>query len=467
MNSEDGSKETIGSLIGCHGGEQFDLHRQHLNPQLVKVLRTIGYDRNYRRAAGAYLYDDQDRRTLDLVSGWGALSLGRNHPAINTALREVLDLDLPNLGQMDVSLLSGLLARELLATVPGDALKRVFFTNSGTEAVEGAVKFARCATGRSAVVCCEHAFHGLTLGSLSLIGDPHFRDGFGALLPDARSIPFNDVEALERALQGRDVAAFIVEPIQGKGVYLPDDHYLPEAARLCAEHGTLLIADEVQTGLGRTGRMWAVEHWSVEPDLIVCAKTLGGGQVPVGAILCRESIHRAVFSDMSRAVVHSSTFGQNNLAMAAGLATLKVLREEKLVEHAARMGSALLEELGRFVGRHEFVHDVRGKGLMIGIEFGKPESLKLKAAWKLLGMADESLFSQMVLIPLLKEHNILAQVAGHGINVIKLLPPFVISDEDKNWIVSAFDKVIGDCHHVAGSVWKLGKNLVGHAVAAR
>jgi len=456
------------SLVARHRGEQYDLHARHLNPQLVKVLRTIGYDRNYTRAAGAYLFDGEGRRVLDLMSGWGALSLGRNHPVVNAALREVLEMDLPNLGQMDVSLLSGLLARELLATAPGDSLKRVFFTNSGTEAVEGAVKFARCATGRAAVVSCDHAFHGLTLGALSLNGDPHFRDGFGPLLPDARTVPFNDPEALERALAGRDVAAFVVEPIQGKGVHLAADDYLAEAARLCRAAGTLMIVDEIQTGLGRTGRMWALEHWGgVEPDLMVCAKTLSGGQVPVGAIMCREEVHRAVFNRMDRAVVHSSTFGQNNLAMAAGLATLRVLREEKLIERAAGAGAVLLERLGGFVERFEFVHDVRGKGLMIGIEFGRPESLRLKAAWKLLGMADESLFSQMVLIPLLKEHDILAQVAGHGSNVVKLLPPFVISDEDVEWIISAFEETVANCHHVTGSVWKLGRNLVGQAVAAR
>jgi ornithine--oxo-acid transaminase len=456
----------IASMLDERNGQQFQLHEQFLNPQLVKVLRTIGFDRNYRKARGAYLFDDRGDRYLDLMSGWGALALGRNHPVVNAALHEVLDLDLPNLGQMDSSLLSGLLAEQLVATTPGRELDAVFFTNSGTEAVEGAIKFARRATGREGLVYCSHAFHGLSLGALSLNGERQFRDGFGPYLPGCREIPFNDLEALERALHGDGVAAFLVEPIQGKGVHMPSEGYLAEAGRLCRKYGTLFVVDEIQTGLGRTGAMWAVEHWGAEPDILCCAKTLSGGQVPVGAILCRKKIHRAVFSNMDRAVVHSSTFGQNNLAMAAGLATLRVLREERLVEHAARLGEVFLRGLSELKARYEFVKDVRGKGLMIGVEFGRPESLRLKAAWKLLAMANESLFSQMILMPLFKDHRILAQVAGHNSNVIKLLPPLVITEDDCASVVTALDQVLQRCHQVPGSIWEFGTHLAKHAVAA-
>jgi len=317
----------IPAMIAERLTDKFQLHERYINPQMVRVLKTIGFDRQYVRGHGAYLYDDAGDQYLDLLSGWGVFALGRNHPAVNEALKDVLDADLPNLGQMDVSLLAGLLAEELVEVAPGSSLERVFFTNSGTEAVEGAIKLARVATGREKFVFCKGSFHGLSMGSLSLNGGKEFRTGFGPFLPGFESVPFNDLAALDEALSGGDVAGFIVEPIQGKGVHIPSDEYLPEAARLCRKHGTLFIADEIQTGLGRTGTMWAVEHWNVEPDVMLVAKALSGGQIPVGAIMGRRDVFDRLFSSMDRAVVHSSTFGSNNMAMGAGLATLRVMRE--------------------------------------------------------------------------------------------------------------------------------------------
>ncbi len=455
----------VSDLLEERSDEKFALHTKHLNGQLVRVLRTIGFDRHYRRAEGPYLYDDEEQQYLDLLSGFGVFALGRNHPRVNAALIEALSQDLPNLVQLDVSPLSGLLAEALVATAPGDALTKVFFANSGTETVEAAIKFARRATGRDVILCLDNAYHGLTYGALSITGDSMFQTGFGSLLPGRRTTPMNDLDALEEALRGRDVAAFVVEPIQGKGVNIPNDDYLPEAKRLCAKYGTLFVADEIQTGLGRTGKMWAVEHWGVEPDMLLCAKALSGGHAPVGAVIARAPIMDAVFDRMDRAVVHGSTFGKNNLAMIAGLATLRVLEDEGLVAHAATIGEALLNDLRGFVDRYEFVHDVRGKGLMIAIEFGEPRSLKLRASWALLESASKSLFSQMVLIPLFERHRILAQVAGGGMHVIKLLPPLVISETDRQWIVSAFDDVIADCHKTPGAIWKLGASLARHALA--
>lgn len=457
---------SIKSLLDRRSRDKFRLHEEHLNQQMVKVLRTIGYDRHYTRAVGPYLYDDQEQRYLDLLSGFGTFALGRNHPTVRNALTEVLAADLPNLVQLDVSPLSGLLAEALLDIAPA-GLEKVFFANSGTEAVEGAIKFARGATGRPGIVYLDHGFHGLTMGSLSLNGEGLFKGGFGPLLPDCRAVPMGDLEALEAALRRRDVAAFVVEPVQGKGVNIPPDDYLPEARRLCSKYGTLFVADEIQCGLGRTGRMWAVEHWDVEPDLLLTAKALSGGHVPVSAILCRRWVFEKIFDRMDRAVVHGSTFGKNNLAMAAGLATLQVLREERLVENAAARGAQLMAGLTPFVERHEFVKAVRGLGLMIAIEFGPPKSLKLRAAWGLLSKANPGLFCQMVLIPLFKDHRVLAQVAGHDAPIIKLLPPLVVSEEDCDWVVRALDQTIADCHRVPGAIWDLGSRLAGHALAAR
>ena len=298
-------------------------------------------------------------------------------------------------------------------------------------------------------------------------GDDVFRVGFEPLLPGCVRIPFNDIAALEQALQARTIAAFIAEPIQGKGVNLPSDRYLADAADLCRRYGTLFVADEIQTGLGRTGRFLAVEHWNVEPDMVLLAKSLSGGHVPVGAVLLRRQVYDKVFNRMDRAVVHGSTFAKNDLAMAAGIATLDVLTSEGLIDNAARMGELLLRGLNEMTTRYELLREVRGKGLMIGVEFGPPTSLKLTASWNLLEAATTGLFCQLITIPLLKEHKVLTQVAGHGSHTVKLLPPLVISSQDVEWILTAFDAVIAASHRVPGAIWSLGKTLIDNAVRAR
>lgn len=450
-------------IVEARTGESFSLHERHLNAQMVRVLRTIGFDRTYVRARGQYLFDREGNRYLDLLSGFGVFALGRSHPGVVEALRDALELELPSLVQMDVSLLSGVLAERLLERLPA-SVERVFFCNSGAEAVEAAIKFARAATGRSRILYCDGAFHGLTCGALSLNGDDHFRAGFGPLLPGCERVAWNDLGALSAALARGDVAAFVVEPIQGHGVHIPDDAYLPEAARLCRRHGTLFVADEVQTGLGRTGRFCAFEHWGVEPDMVLLAKALSGGFVPVGAVAASGRVFERVFDRLDRAVVHGSTFAKSTLAMAAGLATLDALDAEGLVERAAQMGDAILADLRPLAERHELVRDVRGKGLMIAIEFGAPRSLKLRAAWKMLETANKGLFCQMVTVPLYTRHRILSQVAGHDIHVVKLLPPLVIDDSDRRHLAAALEDVIADCHRFPGAIWDLGRTLAGAAL---
>src|SRR6266403_1197681 len=344
--------------------QRSSMHSRHLNEQLVRVLKTIGYDVGFQKGQGQYLYDRD----------------------------------------------------------------------------------------------------GVRYGALSLTDDPNFRGGFDPLLPGCTSIPFNDLAALEQALSSREVAAFMVEPIQGKGVNLPTDEFLPGAAALCRKYGTLMVADEIQTGIGRTGRFLAVEHWNVEPDMVLLAKALSGGHVPVGALLTRRSVFDKIFNQMDRAVVHGSTFAKNDLAMAAGIATLEVIESEKLVEAAAKRGAELRLALTRMVPGYELMKEVRGKGLMIGVEFGPPKSLRLKASWNLLKTANKGLFCQLITVPLFKDHKILTQVSGHGSHTIKLLPPLTITEEDCRWIETAFDSVIAASHKVPGAIWSLGKTLVDNAV---
>ena len=416
--------------------QRSSLHVRHLNEQLVRVLKTIGYDVDFREGRGQYLFDRDGVRYLDLLSGFGVFAIGRNHPVLRDALKGILDSNLPNLVQLDLSTLAGILAERLLEQVP--YLDKVFFCNSGTECVEAAIKFARGATGRPGIVYCGHAYHGLSYGALSLTDDVNFRDGFGPLLPGCSTVPLNDLAALEQALSSRHVAAFIVEPIQGKGVNMPTDEFLPGAAALCRRYGTLFIADEIQTGLGRTGRFLAVEHWNVEPDMVLLAKALSGGHVPVGALLTRKPIFDKIFDRMDRAVVHGSTFAKNNLAMAAGIATLEVLKSEKLIENAARRGAKLSHTLMRMIPGYELMREVRGKGLMIGVEFGAPKSLRLKASWNFLEAANRGLFCQLITVPLFKNHKILTQVSGHGSHTIKLLPPTRIATGSRQLSIPLF-----------------------------
>lgn len=447
----------LNELLRQRGGERFSLHERLLNGQLVRVLRTIGFDRHYVSAQGPYLFDSDGNRYLDLLSGFGVFGIGRNHPVVKRAIVETLEADLPNLVQMDVSVLSGLLAEKLAALLPG--LDKFFFCSSGAEAVEAAIKFARFATQRARVIYCEHAFHGLTYGALSLNGGAEFRDGFGPLLPDCIAVPFNDLAALERALSTREAAAFVVEPIQGKGVNLPRDDYLRAAAALCRKYGTLFVADEIQTGMGRTGRFAAIEHWDVEADMVLLAKGLSGGFVPVGAVAMKKWIFDRLFDRMDRAVMHGSTFSKTDLAMAAGLATLAVMEDENLVARAGAQGAAIMADLAALQVKHPLIKEIRGKGMMIGIEFGAPDNFKQRGAWWLLDQLEKGLYCQTVIMPLFTRHRILTQVAGHGLPVIKLLPSYTVSDEDRVWIRDAFDEVLAGCQNVTASVLGLMRDM--------
>jgi len=445
-------------LITSRLGENYDLHERHINTTLVKVQRTIGFDKIYASAHGAYLYDMDGKDYLDFLSGYSVYNIGRNHPAVKKAITEVLELDLPNMVQMDCSLLSGLLAEALVKKMPAH-LDAIFFCNSGTESIEGAIKFAKAATGRPGFVSLEGAFHGLSNGSLSMMGIENFREGFAPFLPDCQRIELGNLEKLEQLLATKQYAAFLVELVQGKGVKTAKDDFFNQAQALCRKYGTLFICDEVQTGLGRTGKMFAFEHWNLEPDIVTLAKSLSGGYVPCGAIVMRREIHQKTFSHMDRCVVHSSTFGRNNLAMACGLATLNVIDEEGLVENSAKMGALLMEKLDGLKAKHPFIKEVRGKGLMIAIEFSEPKDLKLKMAWQLIHKLDKSLFTQMVVTSLLSQHRILAQVAGHNMDVVKILPPLVIGEKEVNRFVEAFDAVLTDCKKFPGPMWDLGKNF--------
>ncbi|HEY0934601.1 MAG TPA: aminotransferase class III-fold pyridoxal phosphate-dependent enzyme [Trebonia sp.] len=444
-------------------GQGYELHSRYLNPQLPRTLRTIGFDKDYVRGEGAYLYDAEGNAYADFLSGFGVFAAGRSHPVIKKALQDALEVDFAAWTQFDCQPIMGLLGERLLAKAPG--LERVFFCNSGAEAVESALKFARHATGKGRVVYARHGFHGLTAGALSVNGADEFRAGFAPLLPDTQ-IPLGDIAALDAELRKGGVAALIVEPVQGHGVMMTPPGFLAEARTLLHSRGALLICDEVQVGLGRTGRFFSYQYDDVRPDIVTVAKALSGGYVPVGAMLTTDKIYGSVYSSMDKLMVHSTTFKGGPLAMAAGLAALAVIDDEGLVENAERRGTELMRGLQDLAGRYDLIKDVRGKGLIIGLEFGRPSGLKARANWTMLQKARVGLFAQTIVVALFQRHRILTQVSGDHMEVIKLIPPLMIGDAEVKLFLDGLADVLDDASKGSGLMWDFGRTLIKQAVRA-
>ncbi|MEZ0231147.1 MAG: aspartate aminotransferase family protein [Planctomycetota bacterium] len=441
------------------------LHSEHVNASMAQVLRIIGFDRKYVSAQGCVLHDADGGDYLDFLGGFSVFNLGHNPPALVETLREVLGASWPNLVQLDASPLSGLLASRLVARDPGKRLKYAYFGNSGAEAVECALKFSRAATGRPRVFSWDGGFHGLTMGALSLCGDKQWRERFGPFLPGCETIPFGDVDRIESELKKKDVAALILEPIQGEGGVreLSQDTWTRIQA-LCRKYGTLLVLDEIQTAFGRTGKFFAFEHWGLEPDMVCLAKALTNGFVPASATLGTPAVFEKVFDRLDRCMVHSSTFGENNLAMAAGLTVLEEIDRQGLVERSARMGERLVGLLRESLGS-EYVKEVRGRGLMVAIEFAEPKSLTLRMGYNLLQKANKGLFGQMITTALMQQHRVLTQVAGHNLSVLKLSPPLVVSDAELIRFSSALRDVLAECGRFPGGIWDFGLGLVKRALS--
>jgi acetylornithine/succinyldiaminopimelate/putrescine aminotransferase len=437
--------------------ETLALAARHLDRSLVDVLQILGFDADYRGAQGSYLYDAAGRAYLDFHTGEGFASLGHNHPDVRDVLRAVLDADLVDGVQIHYSALAGMLAEAISGLLP-PGLDAVYFTSSGAEAVDSAMKFARAATGRSRLISCDSSFHGVTFGPLSLVGDDYFKRGFGPLVPECERVPFGELSSLESKLRAGDVAAFIVEPVQGRTVALPPDGYLEGAQALCRRYGTLFVVDEVQTGLGRTGKWFALDHWGLEPDAVLVGKTLSGGYMPVAAMVTRREIYDQAVGTLERCYVHQSTFGRNRLSMAAGLATLRVIERDRLVERAEHMGALLLAGLHALQDRYEMIEEVRCSGLMIGIELRAPSSFAGKLNWRLIHTASEGLFPQLVVIPLHRDHGVITMAAGPN-DVIKLLPPLTLSEPEALSFLQALDAVLADCRGEASKNWALVRGI--------
>src|ERR1700686_3276226 len=313
-------------------------YEEYVNPQWVSLLNILDMNVRYERCVGSELFAEDGRRILDFLSGYCVHNTGHNHPYIVQALKDELDKSGPAMLQSHVPEIAGELAKRL-CQLAGGGLEKVYFGSSGSEGVEAAIKFARAATGRDGIVYAKSSFHGLTAGALSLMNDAFWRDGFGPLLRDTHGVPYGDIAAIESALAGGQHAAFIVEPLQAEGgIQVPSREYLLRAQEACRKSGTLFVLDEVQTGMFRTGTFLAAHQFDLTPDMVILAKALSGGLVPVSAVLMTNKIYHSVYSSLKRAIVHTSTFSENSLSMPAGLATLDVLESEQLGTRALELG---------------------------------------------------------------------------------------------------------------------------------
>ncbi len=439
------------------------LYSDHVNPQWVKLLELLQMNVQYERCAGSELFTTEGRRILDFLSGYCVHNAGHNHPAIVAALKDELDRSGPAMLQSHVPQLAAELAQRLLQRA-GGKLQRVYFTNSGSEGVETAIKFARAHTGRSGLLYAAGGFHGLTCGALSLMSDPFWSDGFGPMLPGTQAVPFGDIAALEHHLATRKFAGFILEPVQSEGgIQVPDASYLQAAQQLCRRYGTLLVLDEVQTGMYRTGPFLAAHRFQVEPDMVILAKALSGGLIPVGAVLMTEAVSNSVFSSLKRAFVHASTFGENALAMRAGLATLDVLEHEGLGDRCAATGARLRLQLAEALAPYEMVSAVRGLGMLNGIQFTAPRQLRLRVAFEGFQRIHPAMFGQVLVMRLFRDKGILTQICGNNFMVLKVAPPLVATDVQLQEFVESVRDVVHLIHN-SGAFWTDALGLARRAV---
>jgi len=438
-------------------------YSQNVNPQWARLLSVLELSVRYAHCLGAELFTADGRRILDFLSGYCVHNAGHNHPDILSAVTDELQKCGAVMLQSHIPELAGELA-ERLCKRAGGRLAKVFFASSGSEGVEAAIKFSRVHTGRTALLYADRAFHGLTCGALSLMNGEYWRDGFGPLLPETDAVPFGDLGALETKLATRRYAAFFVEPLQSEGgVRIPDQDYLPAVQALCRRYGSLFVLDEVQTGMYRTGPFLAAHHFGLDPDIVVLAKALSGGLIPVSATLMSDAVYDSVYSSMKRAIVHASTFSENSLSMRAGIATLDVLEREQLGSRATRVGGELRRRLQADLSSYEMVKEIRGMGLLLGIEFKPPRRLSRRLSFEAFSKVHPAMFGQILVMRLFRDHGILTQICGNDFMVLKVAPPLVVTEEQIAQFVVAIRSVV-ELAHSSTSFWSEALGLARRAV---
>lgn len=435
------------------------IYNTNVNPALGNLLALLNFDKKYIKAQGTQVWDEKGNSYLDFLGGYGSLNIGHNHPAVIEAIDKVKFL--PNILQARINPLAAALAHNLAQITPGE-LSNVFFGNSGAEAVEGALKTAKIYSGKGKIIYCEGSFHGKTIGALSVTGRVKYQKPFYPLIPQCESVPFGDLEALERALKDKDTACFIVEPIQGEGgIILPPEGYLKAARELCTKYEALLIVDEVQTGFGRTGKIFASEWDGIAPDIMCLAKALGGGIMPIGAFITTKEIWEKSYGSTDRATLHTSTFGGNSWAAAAALATLEVLLDGDLAYEAREKGDYLLERLAQLKSQYTLIKDVRGKGLLIGIEFQQEQSVLDKLTGGKVSELTKEYTGALVAGELLNKHNIITAYTINNPNVIRLEPPLTVTYEELDYVINSLDKTFASNKSVIKLALSSSKSIIG------
>ncbi|HVN90401.1 MAG TPA: aspartate aminotransferase family protein [Candidatus Binataceae bacterium] len=437
-------------------------YENHVNPQWVRFLDVLDMNVRYKSCLGAELYTEDGRSILDFNSGYCVHNIGHNHPAVIRALKEELDGNGPAMLQGHVPELAGELALRL-CTNAGGKLSKVYFCSSGSEGVETVIKFAHAHTKRPGILYASGGFHGLTCGALSLMDNPFWTADFGPLLPDTEPVPFGDLEALKTRLASRRFGAFILEPIQAEsGVLVPSADYLQKASELCRRYGTLMVLDEVQTGMFRTGPFLAAHHFGVEPDMVIMAKAMSGGLVPSAAVLMRDPIYDSVFTSFKRSMIHASTYGENGLAMRAGLATLEVLMDGDLGARAERMSERFRENLTSRFQKYDMIKAIRGRGMLSGIEFRAPKKLRLRILFEAFARIHPAMFGQVVVMRLFRE-GIFSQICGNNFMVLKIAPPLVITEAQLAQFADALERVV-DLMHSSTSFWTEALNTARRVI---
>lgn len=404
-------------------------YSDHVNPYLAKLLAFAGFGvETY--GEGCYIYDHERKKFLDCLGGYGTFALGHRHPKVIEAVKAQLD-QLPMSGKAFFSKNLCDLAAMLAELAPGD-LQYTFACSTGTEAVEGALKFAKVATGRIKIISTEGGYHGKTLGALATTGRAKYRKRVEPLMPGVVFVDYGDTEAMVREIDGT-TACVIIEPIQGEGgIHIPPDGYLRAIREACTKHGALMIADEVQTCLGRTGKMWGCDWEGVAPDIMTLAKQLGGGVQPLGAVMGTPAVWEAVFRE--NPLMHTSTFGGNPVCCAAGIATIQVIQEEELVERSAKMGQLLMEGLRGVQSRQsDLIGEVRGRGLMIGVEFTMDEVGELTVAQMLM-------------------RGLCAAYTLNNPRVMRFEPPLIINEEQIQFAVETFEVAVTETSELLSSL---------------
>lgn len=436
-----------------------ETYARHVNPPFVELLGVLGYGRIFTKAKDVSVWDDRGREYLDLLAGFGAVNLGHNHPRLNQRLKTFLDGDPFNLNHVGPAAPAAALGEKLASLLP-KPLEISLFASSGAEGVEAGMKLARAATGRSGYIYCKNGFHGTNLGSLSIMGESRLRAPFEPLLAGCEAVPFGDLAALSRALDKKP-AAFVVEPLQAEaGVVVPPAGYLSRARELCRAAGTLLVLDEVQTGLGRTGDLFAFEKEGLVPDVLVLAKSLGGGLAPVSAAVTSRELFDRAYGSQDRFDLQSSTFGGNALACAAALETLSIIADERLVDNAREQGELLRRLLQEGLKGHPLVKEVRGRGLLVGVALGPAEE-----GWAsgLSELVARKAFGQWAALKLL-ERGFLCQPASQAWNVLRLEPPLTIKAPDVRRAAGAVIETLGEYRGVAAVLKDVALRLGAQAL---